>query len=339
MRKTTRGKIFALEIFEPSSNIGYGINAMLMHSNEIAEMPYEELVNELDKMEAEGLIDLEEGYYRSTIQGQIENQKYLARIGALQYPLANHAKYVTDDLLIAISASHRVDPLYGSDFIRRNSFEIYLHSFKSDEVHAALERLISAKLIANYEFPEGSIHITGIGFQRYLTEVRQLLQLPRDIGILSPLLPLPEDDRFDNLGIDAQLCKNLKNRWKEMEACAMSSAYLASIILLGSILEGLLLAKLQSDIKKAMTSTKAPKDKKTSSTKPIGEWTLQEYITVAIEIGLAPSSVEKHLHELRDSRNLVHPNKQITNGICADEHLYRISREITETIIDSMVVT
>lgn len=85
-----------------------------------------------------------------------------------------------------------------------------------------------------------------------------------------------------------------------------------------------------------MTSTRAPLDNKTGSTRTLTDWTLQDYIAVSVDIGFVPKSVEKHIHELRDTRNLVHPNKQVTSNIIADESLYRISREVAETVIDAL---
>lgn len=79
-----------------------------------------------------------------------------------------------------------------------------------------------------------------------------------------------------------------------------------------------------------MTSSRAPQDKKTNTVRHITDWTLQA------DIGLIPSSVEKHVHELRDTRNLVHPYKQIKTGIAADQSLYRISREMGEIIVDAL---
>jgi hypothetical protein len=74
---------------------------------------------------------------------------------------------------------------------------------------------------------------------------------------------------------------------------------------------------------------------------PSNPWrngSLQDYIAVSVELNHIPKSVEKHLHELRDTRNLVHPNKQINSNIIVDESLYRISREVAETVIDALVI-
>ncbi len=338
MNKKTREKLLELEIFEPGSTIGYGINTMLLNSTEVAETPLDEIKNELEAMQADGLITHDEGFYRSTVSGHVANQKYLAHIGALQPPLINQKTYSPEDLILAIVASHNLDPTSGHSITAKYSLKVYLHDFSTEEVDAATEQLINDGLIANNDFyPENSIHITGSGFREYHTNIRQKLGLGREEGILSWVYSELKDERFSKLTFDAKLCENIASRWSEMNVCANSGAYLAAIILLGSILEGLLLAKLQEKIKVAMTATRAPKEGKTGTTKKLNEWSLQDYITVSVDLEHIPRSVEKHLHELRDSRNLVHPNKQIISNIIADESLYRISREVIETVIDALI--
>lgn len=120
-----------------------------------------------------------------------------------------------------------------------------------------------------------------------------------------------------------------------METCAINKAYLAAVILLGSILEGALLAKLRANIHAAMTSKEAPKDR-SGVVKNLDDWMLVDYITVASDLSYVPKSVEKHSHELRDTRNFVHPRKQVSEQIVVDVYLYRISREVAEVVIDAL---
>ena len=326
-------------MFAPASNAGHSLNSMLLNSACVVEIPSEELDRELNLMEADGLIRKEGEYYWSTVNGQIANHINLMEAGALQAPLKNQKHYNINDLIIAILASHRIDFSSGYDVVQIEAIKVYLHEFSDDEIYSTINRLIESELVAKYDFhPREAVVITGMGYRFYLLEVRQRLGLSEGVAILSRIEPLKKDDRFYLLGFDPQFCQNLESRWQEMQKCYDSGAYLATVVLLGSILEGMLLAKLQSNIKSAMTAHKAPKDGKSGSTKALNEWSLHDYVTVAIDLGYLPKSIEKHVHELRDSRNLVHPHKQINSGIIADESLCRISREIAETIIDSLVL-
>jgi len=259
MQKSTQQKLFELEIFEPSSSRGYGINAILLNSTELAETSIDEIKNELEAMRADGLITYEDGFYYSTTNGQISARIYSANSGVLQLPLINQKNHEPKDLILAIAASHKVDFASGYDIIQKSSLNIYLYELDPKEIHAAIDQLINDELISTYEFhPKDSIHVTGLGYHKYITEIQNHLGLSSDVGILSRNIMEPIDDRFHRLGLDEILCENLASRWGEVNVCATSGAYLSAIILLGSILEGLLLAKLQEGIKNAMTASRAP---------------------------------------------------------------------------------
>ena len=338
MNSKTKENILALDMFEPGSQAGYGIDAMLLNSSELLEVQKSEIMATLTSMEQDGLILCENECYRSTRLGKIARQKLLAQQGTITKAITNQRQYTLEDLILAIVASKHVEFSFGSGTVQKSAIEVYLHEFPEAEINAALEFLVNSGRIGNDESfcLQDSIYITGDGLQYYQLEVRERLSLNRGEGILKISPSLELDNRFSRLGLDLSLTENLQNRWVEMNICANSGAYLASIILLGSVLEGLLLARLKQDIKNAMTSARAPRDRKSGSIKTLTDWTLQDYIAVSVDIGFVPKSVEKHIHELRDTRNMVHPNKQVNSNIIADEYLYRISREVAETVIDAL---
>lgn len=339
MNSKTRKAILALEIFEPGAQVGYGINAMLLNSSELLAIPKNELVTALIAMEQDGLITKEEEYYRSTKKGKIARQQLITLQGMATKTITNQGSYALEDLVLAIAANDKIELGFGNGIVKKSEIEVYLHEFPGSEINLVLESLLNSGHIQNVDFhPQDSIHITGDGLQYYQQEVRTRLNLNRDEGILQISFPTESDNRFSRLGLEPSFAENINNRWVEMNICADSGVYLACIILLGSVLEGLLLARLQRDIKLAMTSARAPRDNRSGSTKSLNDWTLQDYIAVSVDVGFIPKSIEKHIHELRDSRNLVHPNKQIASNIIADEPLYRISREVAETIIDALVL-
>jgi hypothetical protein len=218
---------------------------------------------------------------------------------------------------------------------------VYLHEFDAAEVAEAVDRLIEAGHARRYEFGDRKgVAISGEGLQHYQEEVCHRLNLEPDHGILRLAEPVELDGRFARLRLEPALVANLQQRWREMEICAAGGAYLAAIILLGSLLEGVLLATLQQRKPDAMRSPMAPKERNLNSktVKPMTDWTLQEYISVSVDIDLVPRSVEKHVHELRDTRNLVHPRKQWESGITVDQPLYRISRQVADAVIVGLVI-
>lgn len=330
--------LLELEIFNPGGGLGYGVSAMLMHSRDLLNVPKSDLLMALREMERDGYVHCEEEIYWSTKQGQIEQQKLKIATGITTFAIANQKKHTLEDLLLAIVANDKVESSYSPGDISKSAIEVYLFEFLSDEISVAIESLRARGYIENYPFGrDDDICITGDGWQHYHQETRLKLALEENQGILSTIfLQAKADDRFLLLGIDNALALNLERRWLEMQICAETGAYLAAVILLGSILEGILFAYLSKDIGKTMTSVRAPRDHKLNSAKQLKDWILNDYILVAIDIGLLPSSVGKHAHELRDTRNFVHPNKQLGSNIIVDVTLFRISREVTNAVIDAL---
>ncbi|WP_428826767.1 hypothetical protein ACLIKD_00760 [Azonexus sp. IMCC34842] len=337
MPQEIRTLIYKLDLFCPRSNGGYSIDSFYHYSDELTDYSIEKLEVELAAMVSEELLKLQDGkYFWATTEGKVTRQKYFAQKGILSKPLAEQRAHSLEDLILALVASNRVNVFSGSDLIPLESLPIYLYEFSNEEINTAKNALVSYGFIRDDEFfPRKGIYITGRGLHKYKNDSRIKLNLGSAEGILRLLTPVERDARFSSLGFDLDLQENLERRWLEMEACAFGEAYLAAVIMLGGILEGALLAKLRANIQAAMTSSKAPRDK-SGAVKQLDDWTLAEYISVATDLGFVPRSVEKHSHELRDTRNLVHPRKQVNEQIVVDESLYRISKEVAETVIDAL---
>lgn len=130
----------------------------------------------------------------------------------------------------------------------------------------------------------------------------------------STLRPLPDLTWIT----DPLLQGILQERWKEADAAQRAGAPLATIILLGSILEGALLHKAESNMAKANTAASSPKE--TDSTgvqrvKRFSQWTLDNFITVAHEVGWLGKEIKDFSAVLRAYRNFVHPGEQKRQGI------------------------
>ena len=86
---------------------------------------------------------------------------------------------------------------------------------------------------------------------------------------------------------------------------------------MGGLLEGLLLAKINQLPNKTavFSATVAPKDSKTGKTLQLKEWGLKNYIDVAHELKWISQPIRDLGAVLRDYRNYIHPEKQLTYGI------------------------
>jgi hypothetical protein len=143
---------------------------------------------------------------------------------------------------------------------------------------------------------------------------------------------------FSTLITDVQMQEILKRRWLECTACIAANAPLAATVMMGGLLEGLLLARINREANKAsvFTAAAAPKDKQ-SKTLPLKEWTLQHYIDVAHELGWISATAKDIGVVLRDYRNYIHPHKELTHGISLSKNdstlLWEISKSITRQVL------
>jgi len=135
----------------------------------------------------------------------------------------------------------------------------------------------------------------------------------------------------------------LVRRWSETQKCLDAGAYLAATVIMGSLLEALLLARVNklSDKTPVFNSNKAPKNPKTGKVRPLQEWTLNSFIDVAHELGWIRRSARDVGVVLRDYRNFIHPEKEFRHGISVDEDdanmFWVIFTQLSGQIIGSQV--
>lgn len=114
------------------------------------------------------------------------------------------------------------------------------------------------------------------------------------------------------------LREEIDRRWREAQKCVHIEAFTSAVILMGSILEGLLLARAQLSISTAYQSQRAPKDR-TGKPLAVHDWTLSALIDVAVDVGWLKSDRGKFSHALRESRNVVHPWQAVLTKAAFDE--------------------
>jgi hypothetical protein len=130
----------------------------------------------------------------------------------------------------------------------------------------------------------------------------------------------PTSDRppaFATLILDDRMQEIVLRRWAECIACVQTEAPLAATVMMGGLLEALLLARVnrESDKSTVFKAANAPKDKKTGKTLPLTHWTLQHYISVAHELTWISRSAMDVSKVLRDYRNYIHPQKQLSHDV------------------------
>ncbi|NPA41988.1 MAG: hypothetical protein GXO18_06915 [Aquificae bacterium] len=142
-------------------------------------------------------------------------------------------------------------------------------------------------------------------------------------------------NKLEKLPLEPCLIDNLLNRLKEIENCIKSNAHLSAIIMMGSVLEGLLLAVISKYPEEANRSKFAPKGKN-GKVKKFHEWKLTELISVTHDCGWIGVDVKDFSDQLRDYRNMIHPYHQISKGIYPDEDTAKICWEVLRAVINDL---
>jgi len=143
---------------------------------------------------------------------------------------------------------------------------------------------------------------------------------------------------FSSIIQDAQMKAILERRWVECTLCIAAGAPLAATVMMGGLLEGLLLARVNREMNKApiFTAAAAPKDRQG---KPLvlKEWTLQHYIEVAHELRWISVAARDIGAVLRDYRNYIHPYKELSHGVSLNDGdaalIWEISKSIARQVL------
>jgi hypothetical protein len=140
-------------------------------------------------------------------------------------------------------------------------------------------------------------------------------------------------EAFKALGLEPKYAAVLLGRMQEAQACLTAGAHLATVILCGSVLEGLCLAfghGREEELRQAFQrrlNQPAPR---------LDEWTLWEWIVVLGYLGHFSPNIEKFGHALRDFRNYVHPGAELRKGFALNHHTALIGFQVVLAAVDDL---
>jgi hypothetical protein len=146
------------------------------------------------------------------------------------------------------------------------------------------------------------------------------------------------DIKLDALKLEPNVKEVIELRLQETESCVNNNISLASIILIGSILEGVLLSTVSANPQKYNQAQSAPKDKDTGKTKRFPDWTLSNLIDVSFELGLLKQDVKKVSHVVRGFRNYIHPYEQMASRFFPDNHTALICMQVLKAAINQIAM-
>ena len=143
---------------------------------------------------------------------------------------------------------------------------------------------------------------------------------------------------FSLLVPDAKMQTILVNRWQECVKCVTVGAPLSAVVMMGGMLEGLLLARVNQlkDKSPVFKAANAPKDKAGNPLK-LNEWGLKNYLDVAHELAWISRTTKDVGEVVRDYRNYIHPQKEYSHGvsISADDArtLWEIAKSVARQVL------
>lgn len=127
---------------------------------------------------------------------------------------------------------------------------------------------------------------------------------------------------FSPLISDPKMKYILEHRWEETQKCLTAGAYLAATVMMGSSLEALFIARINhmSDRSPIFKLKSTPLDRHTKKAKQLPEWTLNDFIQVASEMKWIRQSGRQVGTVLREYRNFIHPERELSTGILIEEN-------------------
>jgi hypothetical protein len=130
--------------------------------------------------------------------------------------------------------------------------------------------------------------------------------------------------------LEGDILAIVQERLREVERI-IGIAPLASIFLIGSTLEGILLDVAMRNAVLFVASSAAPQ--RDGRVQPLNEWRLASLIDVAHELGFVEDDVKRFSHHLRDYRNFIHPRAQARSGFSPTADTAKICFQVLKAAV------
>ncbi|MCY3972755.1 MAG: hypothetical protein OXF52_00880 [Candidatus Dadabacteria bacterium] len=141
--------------------------------------------------------------------------------------------------------------------------------------------------------------------------------------------------KIETLPIEGAVKDILQYRIKEIGKCLNAGGSLATILLAGSTLEGLLFGLAIVYPKQFNKSKSAPKDER-NEVKELRRWSLVDFLNVAKDLGLIKRDTFEFSNSLRYFRNYIHPFQQMSSGFTPTERTAKICLQVLKAAIDDL---
>ena len=169
-------------------------------------------------------------------------------------------------------------------------------------------------------------------------EIAPLMLEPEERTILqqAPLVTSSEEtDLFRRLTADEAVQSMLQDRWLEASKCLEADANLAAMVMIGSVMEGALLAIAHQRVSDVMQAANAPKDR-SGKTRPLSEWKLDRLVQVSRELNWIPMIMAHFMDVVKTLRNLVHPWEELRRNETPDRAVARLCYQTVESLLEQL---
>lgn len=223
---------------------------------------------------------------------------------------------------LATKATHRT----GNDFSTHLEYLLFhtIFDFKISVVKEGLDILLTVRngVLTEDEKSNVQLHIDQIS-----CEIKENLQ-PANFPL-----------GFKNLILDEEHSMVMEQLWEESQKAQKAKAYLSTIVILGSILEGLLyhqITKSDENMAKAGGCSSSPKEK--GKVLSFEKWSLNDMIVVSYKCSWVNEFYYGHSDALRKHRNFVHPFLQLNETfMMPNENACELSRVVLKGIFENLL--
>ena len=215
----------------------------------------------------------------------------------------------------------------------RNTFEVVNYVDRIGELDCLIKHFNQYLAFDKWQVVRDNDQIT---FQKLSRVIVDAPVKPTEDTQEKDFLKASYDVNIDLLGLSPDISDIIKLRLKEVEICINNDAALASVCMIGSILEGVLLGVATTYPRLFNQAQCAPKEKDSDSVRKFQDWSLNNFIDVAAEIGILKQDVKKFSHVVRDFRNYIHPYSQMASRFAPDKHTAMICFQVLKAAISQI---
>lgn len=171
--------------------------------------------------------------------------------------------------------------------------------------------------------------------EELIEQLRLLLDEPERVtGDEAAFLARVVELDLSQVRVALDLQSVIADRLHEVEVCFENGAYLAVVILCGSTLEGLLYEVAKSHPADYHRAKAAPTHE--GKVRPFPQWTLNDLLTCSRELGLLGEDVAKFGQAVREFRNYIHPQQQVSENFRPRKVTAQVARQVLRAAIDDL---